>query len=385
MKEPVKTTALLSAPFRPFFIAAALHAMLAILAWLAFLLHGWRPGPLLPDPFLWHGHSLLSGFAGAIIAGFLLTAAASWTGTRTTTPLTLSLLLAFWLVARVAEYLPGTPPLVSLFADGGFWLLTFALLMRVIIASGNWRNLGFGVLPLAFGTVDLAWHLDHAGLVQHVARPAVWAGVDLLVLIMGAMGGRVIPFFTNRRIPSAVIRRPASIAYAANVLLVAVVLANLFFRGEPITAWLMLLAGLALLARLAGWNSLATRHEPMLWILHLGYAWLAIGLLLRAFAQLTFIIPEAAAMHAVTVGALGALGLGMLVRVALGHTGREIVADRLVVVAFAMITLAALARLSMLVEVPRTLALGASAAFWIVAFALYLWRFVPILIRPRPS
>lgn len=384
-RNPPSQSALLSAPFRPFFIAAAAHAVLAAVAWALFLLYGAMPSGFLPDPFVWHGHTMITGFAGAVIAGFLLTAAANWTGRATAPPLVLVIVVGFWLVGRIGDFTLGIPPLVALIADGGFWLLVALLVLRVVVASRNWRNLGFAFLPLAFGAVDLAWHLDHAGVVAGTARPALWLGVDLLTVILGTMGGRVIPFFTGNRLPTARVRNAMSLQVAAAALLVAVVPANFFFRDQPVAALIMLAAGALLLVRLAGWDSAATRREPMLWILHLGYAWLGAGLVLRALAVLTGAFPASTTLHAVTVGALGALALGMITRVALGHSGRPIVAERLLVVAFVLVVLAAIARLTALFAAPAWLALGMSSGLWALAFGLYLWKFVPILVQPRPA
>lgn len=376
-------TALFSSPFRPFFAAAALHAIAGILVWLLFLQHGQMFHVLLPDPFLWHGHSMITGFAGAIIAGFLLTASANWTGRQTTTTLALFILLAFWLTGRAADFIPLVPRWVGLIGDAGFWLLTASLLLRVIVAAGNWRNVGFAVLPLAFFTVDLVWHLDHLGVASGVARPALWAGADLLIVIMGAMGGRVIPFFTRNRLPTANVRSPQPLALATNVLLVLVLVVNVVFRGEEWSALFMIFAGLTLLTRVALWDSISTWREPMVWILHLGYAWLGVALLLRSIAIYSGAFTESTALHAVTVGALGALGLGMLARVALGHTGRPIQADRTMTIAFVLVSLAAVARLLGIVGAPAVVVHAASSCLWILAFLLYLWRFVPILAAPR--
>ena len=374
--------AILSSPFRPFFMLAALHGAGGIVAWIAFLVHG-ASLPAAGDPFLWHGHMMVTGFAGAIIAGFLLTAASNWTQQATTNAGSLSLLVALWLVGRVSDYMASVPDLAALIADVGFWLLLDILLLRVILIRKNWRNLGFAILPLLFGFVDLAWHAEQVGATTNLARPALWAAVDLLTVIMGAMGGRIIPFFTHNRLPSAKVRTSAPLGMLTNVALVAVLLVNLVFRGEPVAAVAMMIAGALVIARLSMWDGFATRREPMLWILHLGYAWLGIALLLRALAVLSSILPESTAIHATPVGALGALGLGMLVRVALGHTGRPIVADRLVIAMFLLVSLAAVARLTTPFGVSPTVVYAVSGCLWALAFLFYLWRFIPILVTER--
>lgn len=375
---------LFSAPFRPLFLAAALHGLLTVLLWGAFLAHGVTAIPAM-DPFLWHGHEMLTGFAGAIIGGFLLTAAGNWTGRPTTTPASLLLLVALWLTGRLASWLPGLPASLGLLADGGYWLLISGLVLRVVLLSRNWRNLGFALLPLAFGVVDITWHLDHSAWLPGSGRPALWTGIDLLTVIMGAMGGRIIPFFTSRRLPAAPVRRYLWLEWGSILALLAVLLVNLALRHSLLAAWVMLIAGGLLLARLSLWASWHTRHEPLLWVLHLGYFWLGAGLLLRALAILTGIMPEAIALHAITVGALGLLGYGMLCRVALGHTGRPLQAGKLLATGFALILAATLLRLGIVAGLPARIAWGGSACLWVLAFALYLWRFVPILLTPRQT
>lgn len=374
--------ALFSAPFRPLFLAAALHSLVTVLLWGIFLAHGIGAIPAL-DPFLWHGHEMLTGFAGAIIGGFLLTASANWTGRPTTTPASLLLLLLLWLTGRLCSWLPALPASLGLLADGGYWLLIAGLVLRVVLLSRNWRNLGFALLPLAFGVVDITWHLDHAAWLPGSGRPALWTGIDLLTLIMGAMGGRVIPFFTGRRLPDAPVRRYPWLEWAAIASLLGVLLVNLLVRHSSPAAWVMLIAGGLLLARLSLWGSWQTRHEPLLWVLHLGYLWLGLGLLLRALAIFSGWLPEATALHAITVGALGLLGYGMLCRVALGHTGRPLQAGKLLATGFVLVLLATLLRLGIVVGLPARIAWGGSACLWALAFALYLWRFFPILLTPR--
>lgn len=376
--------ALFSAPFRPLFLAAALHGLVSIVLWGAFLAHGIGAIPAL-DPFLWHGHEMLTGFAGAIIGGFLLTASANWTGRPTTTPASLLLLVLLWLIGRLCSWVPAAPALPGLVADGGYWALVAGLVLRVVLLNRNWRNLGFALLPLAFGAVDVTWHLDHGAWLPDSGRPALWTGIDLLTLIMGAMGGRIIPFFTSRRLPDTPVRQYPWLERVAIAALLGALLVNLLARHSLPAATVMLIAGVLLLVRLSLWGSWQTRHEPLLWVLHLGYLWLGLGLLLRALAIFTGWLPEATALHAITVGALGLLGYGMLCRVALGHTGRPLQAGRLLATGFALVLLATLLRLGIVAGLPARIAWGGSACLWALAFALYLWRFVPILLKPRQA
>lgn len=369
---------LFSAPFRIFFLLAGLHAGLMVAAW-SLMLGGLLPMPDVP-PLAWHGGEMLFGFGGALIAGFILTAAGNWTGRSTVTPQLLAALATVWLTARLTVFVPELRSLAAA-ADLLFWLGTVAAVGRVLVLARNWRNLGFLVILAALLIGNLAYHCALAGGAAGITalRPVV----DLLALLMTAMGGRIVPFFTQRRFPALAVKRRPTISNVTNALMVAVLVVDLAGLPSGIRLPVYGLAAVFLLWRMSGWRSRMTGTEPLVWILHLGYAWLAVGMALRAVALLAG-WPETTVLHALTIGALGSLGLGMLCRVALGHTGRPLTADRGMALLFLLIQLAALARLSVLVPgMPLGAAWAATGFCWAAAFAGYVLRFAPILSRPR--
>ncbi|MGD8689566.1 MAG: NnrS family protein [Gammaproteobacteria bacterium] len=378
----------LSQPFRPFFLLAALFGGGWMLLWAWFFASGRMPVPGLPS-FVIHGHEMLFGYTGAVLAGFVLTAASNWTGRPTCTRASLSFVVLLWAVARIGWLMPERLPWLLLAGvDTAFFLVLAGLLARPIIATANRRNYGFVAIVLAFAALDSAVLAAMARGELVLARHLLTATVDLTTLLMAAMGGRVIPFFTERRLPGASVRRRPRLGHAALALLAALLAVDLAAPGSASAAALELLAGVLLFANLVGWWDRRVLAEPMLWILHLGYAWLPAGLILRAVATLTGAFPDTTAFHAITVGALGCLTLGMLARVALGHTGRPIAADGFITTAFTFMALAAPVRLAAALPMPPALVttlLSISGVIWTMAFVLYLVRFVPIVIAPRQT
>ena len=363
-------------PFRLFFLGAALFASVGMFMWSLFLHLGLLPTGALPALY-WHGHEMLFGFAGALMAGFMLTAVADWTGRSITRPITLVLLAAVWLLARLAFLYPGEIPYALPATLDVLFFPLLALYMGLpIIATHNRRNLFLIPLLLAFAVMDLLFHLAVRGLIAvPPTRILVWV-IDLLALLMLVMGGRVIPFFTSRRFPQIHIRRWRWLDWGVNAGAALLLVVDVLWPASSALAVLSLAVALLVLMRLVAWQPYRGLAEPILWVLYLGYLWLAAGLALRGMALLTGSLPEITALHAITAGALGSLGIGMMTRVALGHTGRPLKAGYAMSVAFLLVNVAALLR----IVTPGLLSLA--ALLWALAFAIYLVRFLPVLLGP---
>jgi len=312
------------------------------------------------------------GYAYAVIAGFLLTAVRTWTGRPTPTGAALAGLAALWLVARALALV--SLPLAA-------WAnLAFALGLAVaigvpLLAARNRRNLFFIALVLAIGAAGV--------LVQTWPQRGLALGLDLVLFVIAVVAGRVVPMFTNNAIPGARARRDAWLENAALGALLALLAADAAERIEIAAVVAALAAGLHA-ARLALWSPLRTLGKPIVWILHASYAWLVVHLLLRALAGLDF-VPYALATHALAVGAIGGMTLGMMTRTARGHTARPLVAGRAELAAYLLVQLAATARVLVPLAWPAAY-LGATvvaAASWFLAFAVFVAAYVPILTRPR--
>lgn len=367
--------------FRPFFLLAALLAAAWLPLWLAIWLGG-ADLPLAYDGMAWHAHEMIFGFAVAVLAGFLLTAVRNWTKQPTPSGASLASLVALWLAGRLALLLGASLPHALVVAvDVAFLPAVAVALALPILRARNRRNYAIPLLLLALAALNLLFHLGDAAL----SRAATLAGVDLLVVFLVFVGGRVIPFFTRNALPAARVTTRRWLDWTATLSTAALVPLHLTDLLVP-TAVVALLAGAANLARLAGWGSLATRRSPILWVLHVGYLWIGLGLV---FTGLGLWVPElgGVALHALTVGALGTLVLGMISRVSLGHTGRPLVVSRAVVAAFALVTLAALARVGLPLLAPGlySASLVVSASAWVLAYAIFFAVYWPILTTPRPD
>jgi len=320
---------------------------------------------------LWHAHEMLFGYAFAVIAGFLLTAVRVWTGRPTPTGAALAGIAALWVAARsIAPFsLSFSSVFDFLFAAAVAWGIGVPL-----VASGNRRNWFFIALVLALGAASLAF--------QAWPQLGVAIGLDMVLFVMAVMGGRVIPAFTNSGIPGgAGARRQPLLEKAA----LGAVLLLLAFDVFSIHVGILALAAAALhAARLSLWAPLKTRGRPILWILHASYAWIVVHLALRGLAAFE-IVPAVVATHALTVGAIGGLTLGMMTRTARGHTARPLAAGGAEVAAYVLVQAAAVVRSLLPLAFPNAYGamIALSALLWFAAFALFTAVYIPILTRPR--
>lgn len=349
-----------------------------MLAWGAFWHMGWLP-PTPLNPLAWHAHIMLFGFGSALVGGFLLTASANWTGIATTTRRSLWLLVALWAIARLLLLSP-LPFWFGAAFDLAYLCGLVGLVGRVLWLSRNKRNAFLiGILSI-FTALDVAfycgvWHGNAA-----LSTRAVIGAVDLLVVLMLAIGGRVIPFFTGRKLSGHTMWVNKYLIWAVNGGGALVLLCGLVGAPDLQRGILMLVVAVLALVRLIGWRGWRTWREPMLWVLHLGYLWLAIGLAVRGLALVgVHPMPEIDSLHGLTVGALGTLSLGMMVRVAQGHSGAPIKAGTVLTAMFALPTLAAIVRLCD--NQPHGWVWA--AALWFVAYATYLVVIGPLLLRGR--
>ena len=377
--EAPQGLALWSLGFRPFYLLASSFAALSILAWAA------QYTELLPMAYVqgpgWHGHEMLVGFVTAVIAGFLLTAVPNWTGQPTPKGGALAALALLWLSGRVLVLTPFAT--VSMFVNAAFPVAIAISIAIPLWRSDNRRNYFFVVLLTAMGGVILAVHLALGGAIVFPARAGLMVGLDLVLFVMAVVGGRVIPMFTNNGVPGAGATRLPLVEKVALGSLLALLAADVFRIG-PVAPIILGIAAAAHLARLLFWHPWRTLGNPLVWILHAAYAWIVVHLVLRMLAALG-LVPESVAIHALTIGAIGGLTLGMMTRTARGHTGRALKADRFEVAAFVLVQLAALARVLGALFAPGAYAesVALSSLLWSAAYGIYAVRYWPILTRSR--
>lgn len=366
--------------FRPFFLLASAFAVGIVPVWLLVLAGNLVP-PSTFTPMLWHAHEMLFGYTSAVIAGFLLTAASRWTGRETARGVGLLALTALWLAGRVAMVLP-LPTLLVAVVDGAFLPALALVVGRVILGTRNRRNYGVLALVAVLAAANALTHLDALGLAPGWSRRALFAAMDVIVLMMLVVGARIIPMFTRNVVRDARIRNIQTLDIAAVVLTLLGAVAAFVGTVPALSAGLAVAASAAVFARGSTWGAVPSLREPMLWVLHLGHLWIAIGLLLRGVA---YFVPLAGAAytHAITVGGIGTLTLGMLARVSLGHTGRVIQARPATIAAFFGISASACLRVVAPAFPSHYLdVLAASAACWALAFGLFLAAYTRILLSP---
>ncbi len=366
--------------FRPFFLFASVFAALSIGLW-ALQFAGWLGRPYLQGP-LWHAHEMLFGFALAVVVGFLLTAGKTWANRPTLSGVPLAALVLLWLAGRVLVLTPFA--VAAAIVNVAFPLAAALALAVPFMASRNRRNYFFVALLLLVAVAELAVHLAQLGLVDVPARIGIQVGLDILLFVMAVMAGRVIPLFTNSGVPGAGARKHVAVERLALGAVLALLIAD---AAQLDGALLMAIAGVgasAHLVRLTLWRPWTTLRVPLVWALHVAYAWIPVHLALRALAEAGFVAPSVAT-HALTAGAAGGLIIAMMTRTSRGHTGRPLRADGVDVACYLLVLAAASIRVFVpLVDAMLTTgAVLLSAALWSAGFALFAIRYGPMLVRAR--
>ncbi len=386
--RPHAGPAILSAGFRPFFLGAAIWAAAAIPIWLTAYAGGTIVPTLLP-PLTWHVHEMVFGFAAATVAGFLLTAIPNWTGRLPLQGWPLAGLVILWAAGRVGVLFSSRigAPAASV-ADLCFPAVFLAVVVREILAGKNWRNLPMlGALALLL-TGNALVHLDALGLADS-APLGNRTGLATLLMLIALVGGRIIPSFTRNWMakmrPDVPPPAPAGpLDLAALAVTGSALAAWTIAPYAQATSWTVLVAGAALAWRLSRWRGQETVREPLLLILHVGYGWLAFGLLLLGLNGIHEALPETAALHALTVGAVGTMTLAVMTRASLGHTGRPLSAGPGTKAIYLLITIAAMLRvLSPLAGEQAVVALVLAGAAWSAAFGLFAILYGGPLARSR--
>jgi uncharacterized protein involved in response to NO len=379
--------AFLRGGFRPFFFGGAVWAVVALCIWLFSLATG-AEIPSAFDPLAWHRHEMLFGFVGAVIAGFLLTAVPNWTGRLPIAGPPLAALFTLWVAARVAvlfSAIIGPAPAAAL--DVGFFLVLSLVAAREVTQSAN-RNLPVVGIVFAFGLVNA---LDHAGAAGLLGDPDLaWkCAVALVIVLISLIGGRIVPSFTRNWLAKQGLSEglpPQPTRFDTGVIAVTAFAFLMWItgpQGSP-QGVVFSLAAAAQAARLARWKGWKTFPDPLVLILHVGYAWVPVGLALLALENFGAAIPRSAAVHALTAGAMGTMILAVMSRATLGHTGRELRASLGIRAAFALITVGTLLRVAAPVGLlDYRLGMEVAGAAWLGAFLLFLGVYAPILFSRR--
>ena len=369
--------------FRPFFLFSAFFAVLLITLWVL-KLSGHLTLSNYYTPTGWHAHEMLFGYTVAVIAGFLLTAAGNWTGVKMINGWKLALLSCVFLLGRVAPFIDELPHGLIAAIDLSFLPLVAIILSAPILKAKQWSNFVFILILLAMTVANTIVHLSTLKIIDTSIVTGSRAMVYLVVFLIIVMGGRVIPFFTERGVAGVTTKTWRWIehlsALSVALLMVSdVILSNQIFTG--VIAWF---AAIFNLIRVAGWYSNKIWQVPLVWILQVAYVWFVIGFILKGLTLFDIHL-SLYSYHALTVGGIGLMTLGMMARVSIGHTGREMQLNSWMVLSFILLNVAAIVRviLPMLMEEYYMQFLQISGWIWIISFSIYLVIYTPMWIRPR--
>ncbi len=366
--------------FRPFYLLAAIFASLSIGLWGA-QAAGWLTTPYLSGP-LWHAHEMIFGFTLAVMTGFLFTAVRNWTSRPTPTGAALAALAALWVAGRVLVLTPFD--VAAACVNVAFPLAVAIGIGKALVGSGNRHNLFFIALLVIMAAAAAATHAAQLHIVALPSWLGLRAALDVILVVMTVLGGRVIPMFTRNGVPGAVVRSNALVDRVVAVSAVALLVCDVVAVAPALLAIVLAIGAASQATRVMLWRPWQTRRVPLVWILHVGYCWIPLHLALRGLSEFD-LVAAPLATHALTVGAIGALTLGMMTRTARGHTGRPLQADRWEIAAYVSVTAAAVTRVLVPLALPTlySMAVVASAALWSAAYAIYAVRYWPVLTRPR--
>ncbi|HRK98376.1 MAG TPA: NnrS family protein [Alphaproteobacteria bacterium] len=370
--------------FRPFFFMGALYGVLNIGMWAGFYAGIFSLPEGVLDPISWHAHEMVFGYTMAIVAGFLLTAVANWTGGSPARQIHLAALCGLWLLGRVIVSVDLGLPMWAVSVLASLFVPALAASLAIpLIRSWSKRNFVFLALLSALFACDL-WSLNTE------SRTPLYIALLMILTMVSLIGGRIIPAFTV-----AALRRSGVIAsqtdqmkmdIAALLSLAATAICLVFAQGTLILSMAAFSSFIIHAVRIRHYHSLKAFYDPLLWILHAGYLWLVIGLFLLGLTGLgIFEIPMV--IHALTAGCIGSMTLGMICRVTLGHTGRNLMASRMTTLSFVLIQVAAIVRVfgPMLMPDEAILWIVGSAVVWTLCFIIYLVIYTPMLVSARPD
>lgn len=370
--------------FRPFFFLGALYSLISLALWGGFYAGYVVPPYFLLDAVSWHAHEMIYGFSMAVVAGFLLTAVANWTGVAPARQMHLAGLCSLWILGRVVMNFDFGLPLWGIVVLEGAFIPALALSLAIpLIRSWNKRNFIFLTLLSVLLACNIWFLLTINMAALHVA-------LMMILIMISLIGGRIIPAFTvaalRRKGIEANQTSQMKMDMAALASLVTVTLCLVFAKGTPI---LGIAAGVSCLIhglRMRYYHTLRTFDDPLVWILHAGYGWLVVGLGLLALTGFD-VLEISAVIHALTAGSIGSMILGMICRVTLGHTGRELKVGGLITVSFFTIQVTAIARVFGPISMPEYMSewIIGSATLWSLCFGTFLWVYTPMLFSYRPD
>lgn len=374
--------------FRPFFLLAGVFGVISVALWFWLYKAGAAtlPNNALPV-VLWHAHEMIYGYAIAVIAGFLLTAARNWTGVQTLHGSALIMLALLWVLARALPFVPNPAAFAAMaIVDLSFNLLLCLAILHPIFKAKQWAQLAVWSKLVVLLAGNVFFYLGLFGTMEDGIRLGLYTGLYIVISLILMMGRRVIPFFIEKGVDyDVVLTNRRWVDISSLVLMLMFLVLEVFV---PLPEYAALAAGLLFFLhgfRLIGWYTRGIWTKPLLWSLYIGYAWIVLGFGMLALSRVTDLNP-ALAVHAFAYGGIGMMTIGMMTRVALGHTGRNVFSPPPVLKwMFLLVLVGSVVRIVLPIFFPGFYAnwIITSQFFWVAAFAIFVWVYTPMLILPR--
>lgn len=385
--QPPKGFALFNLGFRPFFLGAAGFAVVATLMWMGIYVFGWAIRLQAFPPVTWHAHEMIFGYSLAVIAGFLLTAVKNWTGHQTVQGFSLCLLFLLWLTGRILPFFGDIISVQLLAVIDNLFILFLILATAIpVIKARQWSHTGIISILFLMLMSNLLFYAGVLGIISRGVNWGLYSGLYLIIALIFLMGRRVIPFFIEKGVGYTVqLKNRLWLDISSLLFLIFFWAADLFILNQWLTASLAGILCLLHGMRMVGWHTHGIWKKPLLWVLYLAYGSLVLGFGLKA-ASLFLGTSPYLAVHAFAFGGIGMMTLGMMSRVSLGHTGRNVLDPPPALFwVFSILGLGALFRVILPIIFPAqyTLWIGASQILWIISFTLFCIIFLPILWKPR--
>lgn len=385
--QPIKKFALFELGFRPFFLLSCLFSIIATGLWMAVYSFGWSLPVSEVSPIAWHGHEMVFGYSTAMIAGFLLTAVRNWTGVPTISGWPLLLLVLTWLLARTLPLF--NSPLLFEWAALFDILFLFGFALGVIypvVKVKQWRQTAIISKVILLLAANILYYLGAFNIVDQGISWGLFSGVYIIMALIFTLARRVMPFFIERGVGYEVKLKNWSIIDSSSLILLAALwLSDVFLKQALLTALLSIALAIIHSIRLWGWHTKGIWKKPLLWVLFLGYGMFILGFILTALNFFT-LYATTIPLHAFTYGGIGMMTLGMIARISLGHTGRNINEPPTILTwVFLILFLGALTRVVMPILLPSAYLqlIALAQVLWIVAFTLFLYRYFRIFIQAR--
>ena len=374
--------------FRPFFLGAGIWAALSMSVWLALYSFGWSMGLNGIPQTYWHAHEMIFGYALSVIAGFLLTAVPNWTNSKPLSGLLLVGLFCLWLAARLL-FLIGDQSwlLATALADFAFNLMLLIVLAVPIIKRRQRRQAGIMAIILMMTIANVLFYFGASGVLEKGVHYGLYIPFYLIIALILIISRRVMPMFIQNGLKLASPLRCRQWIDSSSIVLFPVFATfEILAINNNWSALLALCLFLIHIVRLYDWYATAILTRPLLWVLYLSYATIVLGFAIKAGPLAGCVMAPVLALHLFAIGGIGLITCGMMSRVALGHTGRNIqTTSPWLPLVFLSILAAAIIRVflpALSMEYYR-LWVVLSMLFWISGFAGFVAIYGRMLVKPR--